>query len=134
MLAAGSGTLTDVDVFSYQRILWGQPDASGYDELIDVSAVTGFERPSQDRMRELAEMAAQMDHPSTPSRLAIVAASDLAFELALAFQAQRRLQQGTKIVEVFRTLDEAKAFLGVEGIELPQLPAARAIPDHASQE
>ena len=115
VLAAGSGTLTDGDVFGYQREVWSRADVRGYHELMDMTAVESIEPPSPERIRELAELSAHMDAHSTPTRFAIVAPSTIAFGLAKMFQAQRDLQKrSTKDVGVFRTRSEALAFLGLD--------------------
>ena len=115
VLADGSGTLTDGDVFGYQREVWSRADVRGYHELMDMTAVESIEPPSPERIRELAELSAHMDARSTPTRFAIVAPSTIAFGLAKMFQAQRDLQKrSTKDVGVFRTRSEALAFLGLE--------------------
>jgi hypothetical protein len=117
VVAVGYGTLTDSDVFGYQRIIWGQPDVSGYDELVDVTRVVQFELPSAERVRDLAELAAEMDAPLVRSKFAIVAASEVAFELGREFQAyRRRMERSAKEVELFRTLESALAFLGMEDL------------------
>ncbi len=115
VLADGSGTLTDGDVFGYQREVWSRADVRGYHELMDMTAVESIEPPSPERIRELAELSAHMDARSTPTRFAIVAPSTIAFGLAKMFQAQRDLQKrSTKDVGVFRTRSEALAFLGLD--------------------
>jgi hypothetical protein len=114
VLAAGSGRLTDADVFGYQREVWARADVRGYDELMDMSAVESIEPPTPERVRELAELAAKMDTSSEPTRFAIVAPTTLAFGLGKMFQAQRDLQTDTKKeVGVFRTRHEAMGFLGL---------------------
>lgn len=115
VVATGHGTLTDADVFGFQREVWSRPDVAGYDELVDVSRVEKVVLPSADRVRELAELAVAMDVPSSPSRFAIVAPSDLTFGLGRMYETYRGLAGGgTKQVGVFRTLDEALTFLGLD--------------------
>jgi hypothetical protein len=114
VFADGSGRLTDQDVFGYQREVWSRPDIRGYHELMDMSGVESIEPPTPERVRELAELAAQMDAPAVPTRFAIVAPSTIAFGLGKMFQAQRDLQRGSaKEVGVFRTRREALGFLGL---------------------
>ena len=111
----GRGTLTDSDIFGYQREVWSRHDVTGYNELMDMTDVVHIAVPSQKRVRELAALSADMDDRSTGSKFAIVAPSDVAFGLGRMYQTFRELQvQGTKQVGVFRTLEEALAFLGVE--------------------
>lgn len=115
VLARGCGTLTDEDVFGYQREVWSRADVVGYKELIDMSDVDHIALPSANRVRDLAQLSAGMDRASASSMLAIVARSDLAFGLGRMYQTYRELQvKSTKQVGVFRSLDDALAFLGVE--------------------
>lgn len=114
VLAVGSGRLTDTDVFGYQREVWARSDTRGYHELVDMSTVESIESPTPERVRELAELAAEMDAAGPPTKFAIVAPSTIAFGLGKMFQAQRDLQQGSrKEVGVFRTRAEAMGFLGL---------------------
>jgi len=38
VIARASGTLTDEEVFAYQKDVWSRPDVAGYDELVDMTA------------------------------------------------------------------------------------------------
>jgi hypothetical protein len=120
VLAHGRGTLTDEEVFAYQREVWSRADVMGYDELVDMTAVEHIALPSADRVQDLARLSAGMDTRARPSRLAVVAPTDAAFGLGRMYQAHRELDtRSTKQVGVFRTRAEALAFLGIEE------PAAR---------
>jgi hypothetical protein len=140
--AEGHGTLTDREIFEYQREVWSRPDVAGYDELIDMSAVEHIAAPSSERIRELAALSAAMDAPQSESKFVIVAPEDLAFGLGRMYETYRGLNQGSKKqVSVFRSLADALAFLDVEqdllrrSIELqtshepdqPKLTPSRAI-------
>lgn len=124
VIAAGHGILTDADVFGYQREVWSRDDVAGYDELVDMTRVIRIDLPSADRIRDLATMAAAADHPAKPSKFAVVAPEDLAFGLGRMFQAYRESDsRSTKEVGIFRTLEQACAFLGVElNVATPELP------------
>jgi len=112
--ATGSGTLTGEDVFGYQRDVWSRPDVQGYNELMDMREVELIDLRSIDNMRALAELSASMDAPAQSSKFAIVATSDEAYGLGRMYETYRRLEgKSTKQVGVFRTLNEAYAFLGV---------------------
>jgi len=114
VVAKGHGTLTDQDVFGYQRDVWSRPEVAGYDELVDVTEVEEMALPSTERVRELANLSAAMDVPSTTSRFAIVAPTEFAFGLGRLYEILRSLDhQSTKKVSVFRSLDEALAFLDI---------------------
>jgi hypothetical protein len=118
VLAKARGTVTDQDVFGYQREVWSRDDVAGYDELVDMSEVEHIALPSVDRVRELASLSVHMDAPSLSSKLAIIAPQDVAFGLGRMFATYREMgAQSTKQVEVFRSLGEALAFLGVTGLE-----------------
>jgi hypothetical protein len=116
VVAWGTGTVTDPDVFAYQREVWSKPEVAGYHELIDMSEVKAIEMPSIDRMWELAAVSTAMDRARPSGKLAIVAPRDMAFGLGRMYERYRALEsRGNKQVGVFRTLDEALAYLGVEG-------------------
>jgi hypothetical protein len=111
----GRETLTDDDVFGYQREVWSRPDVAGYDELMDMTAVTQIALPSRDRVKDLARLSAAMDFAG-PSRFAIVAPSDTAFGLGRMYKTLREMEsKGGREVGVFRTMAEALAYLSIEG-------------------
>ena len=123
VVAAGYGTLTDADVFGYERQTGARSDMIGYDELIDMSSVTDIDVPSAERVEELASEAAMRDAVHGPGKVAIVAPDDIAFRLSRIFQIYRRGEPGsTKNVGVFRTMDAALKFLGIDHpLKLPGL-------------
>ncbi|HKB14171.1 MAG TPA: hypothetical protein VKD69_26080 [Vicinamibacterales bacterium] len=125
VFAAGHGVFSDDDVFDYQRTVWSRPDVAGFDELIDMTSVTRIELRSTDRIRTLAVTAATMDSGAARSRLAIVASTDYVYGLGRMFQTHRQLHaNSTKDVGVFRTMEEALAFLGLkEPPVFPEMPA-----------
>ena len=115
IVAAGYGTLTDDQVFDYQREISSRDDTIGYDELVDVTHVKEVALPSTDRVRDLAALAAGKDAVRGSSRLAIVAPGDLAFALGRMFQTNRELDpRSRREVGVFRTTKEALAFLRID--------------------
>jgi len=114
------GTMTDDEVFGYQREVWSRPEVAGFDELIDMSDVQRIALPSTDRVRQLAELSARMDS-AWPARLAIIAPGDHAYGLARMYAALREMSPGaTRQVLVFRTRQAALAWLGIE--EFPASP------------
>ena len=114
--AKGHGTLTNKDVFGYQRGVWSLPEVAGYDELVDMTQVENIALPSTKRVRELANLSAEMDVRSTTSKLAIVAPTEFAFGLGRLYEIFRSLDdRSTKKVSVFRSFDEALAFLDMAG-------------------
>jgi len=112
VFATAHGEMTDEDVFRYQREAWSDPALAGYDEVVDMSDVTSIPLASGRRAPELAELAARMDAPGTSARFAIVAPSDFAYGMARMYATYRGMQsQGTKQVEVFRSMAEALEWL-----------------------
>jgi hypothetical protein len=117
VVAAPFGVMTDADTFGYHRDVWSLPEVAGFDELIDMSAVESIALPSAKRVEDLARLSAQMDWESGshPQRMAIYAPSDISYGLGRMYQAYRAMRSdGSRRVGVFRTLEEALAFLGLE--------------------
>jgi hypothetical protein len=113
--ARGYGVLTHQQIFRYQREVWSNPDVDGYNELMDMTDVTKIDLPSHGNIQQLAEFAADMDNPFTPSKCAIVAPGDEAFGVGRMYQTYRDLAAGgTKTVGVFRSQTEAFNFLGIQ--------------------
>lgn len=113
VVATAHGTLTDADVFGYQHEVWSRADVAGFDELVDMTRVDHVEipMPSAERLRTLAATSAEMDAAGS-SRFAIVAPGDLAYGLGRMYGVYREIdQRSKKEVRVFRSLDEAVAWL-----------------------
>ena len=132
VFATATRTLSDEDVFAYQREVWSRGDLAGYDEIVDVGLAEDLVVSSGDRVRALADLASAMDVPGASSRLAIVAPQDLAYGFARMFETYRTMNQsGVKVVSVFRSMQAALDWLGLEGpVEpaggSPSGPRARA--------
>ncbi|HJY79983.1 MAG TPA: hypothetical protein VKK81_02710 [Candidatus Binatia bacterium] len=110
--ARAHGLLTDEDVFHYQREVWGRPEVVGYNEIVDVSNVSGIETESVERIRQLAELSAHMDPTSTLSKFAIVAPNPLYYDLGHLYQMYRELNaKSTKQVRVFEAREDALGWL-----------------------
>lgn len=115
VVARGRGMLTGEDIFNYQQEVWSLPEVNGYDELMDMTDVERIDLRSVDRVKRLAELSASMDPAAVQSRFAIVAPEDYAFGLGRMYESYRRLEgRSTKQVGVFRSMIEARAFLGLE--------------------
>src|ERR1700722_1505892 len=115
VFATGLGTLTEQDIFGYQREVWSRNDVAGYDELIDMCAVERIADPSVNRIMELADLSAEMDTKTVASRFASVAPDSLAFGLGRMYQAFRETNpRSNKSVAVFHTRAEALDWLGIK--------------------
>jgi len=113
--ASGHGELTGDDIFGYQQEVWSRPEVAGYDELVDMTHVEQIDLRSVDHIKQLAELSASMDAAATQSKLAIVAPGDYAFGLGRMYESYRRLEgRTTKRIGVFRSMDEAVAFLELD--------------------
>jgi hypothetical protein len=113
--AVGQGDLTGDEIFGYQQEVWSRPEVGGYDELMDMTNVERIDLRSVDRIKELAEVSASMDAAASQSKFAIVAPGDYAFGLGRMYESYRRLEgRSTKRVGVFRSMAEARAFLGLD--------------------
>lgn len=120
VVCSPSGTLTDADIFGYQREVWSLPEVAGFDELVDMTEVEHIALPSPQRVVDLARLSAEMDAENAGrslSRMAIVAPTDIAFGLGRMYQAYREMKSHgvPREIAVFRTLAEALTFLGIEG-------------------
>jgi len=114
VVATGRGIVTEQDVFAYQREVWSRPDVTGYDELVDMRGVEHIVLPTSASIQELAALSANMD-TAIRSKFAIVAPENLANALGRIYGAYRWLDdRSTKRVDVFRTLDEALVWLGID--------------------
>src|SRR5690348_2984159 len=99
-----TGTLTDPEIFAYQREVWSRPEVQGFDELVDMTAADHVAVPSTARVQELAQVSARSDPPAGSARMAIVAPQDLAYGLGRMYQTFRALDAAsTKEVRVFRS-------------------------------
>jgi hypothetical protein len=110
---SGAGIFSDDDVFGYQREIMARADVLGYDELVDMTNVIRIALPSFERVKDLARLSAEMDPKHPPGRFAIVAPGDVAFMLGRLYKGIRSVVPGaTREIGVFRTHEEAEAFLG----------------------
>ncbi len=113
VLAKAYGVLTDEEIFGYQREVWSREEVVGYDEVIDMSEVEKIVAARSNRIKDLAALAASMDSRSTRTKFAIVAPNDYAFGLGRMYEAHRTMNdRSTKEVGVFRTMEEALAWIG----------------------
>jgi hypothetical protein len=119
------GIMTHEEAFGYQSDVWSRAEVCGYDELIDVSALTSVTFPAAANTRELASLSVLNDRISGGGKLAIMAPQDWAYGLGRMYQACRDLDpKSTKRVCVFRTLPEALEFLGRGADVVPSHMAA----------
>ncbi len=106
-----NNTVTDELLCEYQRSVWGDPSIVGYSKLADLRAVTECS-VTPAGLQRLASIAAGMDDPNCPSKLAIVTSTNTGFGLARMYEAYRELDpRSTKEVTVFGDIKSAFAWL-----------------------
>ena len=116
VFAAATGILTVEDFLLRHREVWARSDVAGFDAIYDLGGLDDLVLSSGERLRELADLASTMDVPGVVSRLAIVAPRDFAFGLARMYEAYRSMSlRGSKTVSVFRSMQAALDWLGLEG-------------------
>ena len=116
VFATATGTLTDEEVFAYQRELGTRAEAAGFDEVFDMGGVESLVLSSGERVRELADLASKQDVPGTAARLAIVAPQDFTYGLGRMYATHRSLHPRTeKVTQVFRSMEAALDWLGAAG-------------------
>ena len=112
VFARGLGVLTDEDVFGYQRDVWSRENIRGYSEMMDMRGVERIALPSMDRVRDLANLSAEMDAGQQGTKFAIVASGDLAFGLGRMYEVYRVMHpKSGKEVKVFRNPEDALKWL-----------------------
>lgn len=100
------GVLTLADLAALRARLRADPAADrAFDRLADCRGLTRMDVSAQD-VKQLADGPA----PRSDTRLAIVADTAAAYGLARMYQMHR---EGKEAVEVFRDLDDAQAWLGL---------------------
>ncbi len=104
----GEGVLTTQEVLIHSQRLREDPDFDpNYSQLIDVRAVQFVMS-----IGEVAEIATQEDIFSEQSRRAFVGENNLAFGMSRMLQAYSESSSGE--IEVFRDMDEARRWLGLD--------------------
>jgi hypothetical protein len=106
------GLISDEDLVKYaQRIATSPAIPPGHGELVDLRRVEVGEVHSH-TLRRIAELFAGADRTPERSRVAIVASDDVAYGLSRMYQAFR--SESPLDLRVFRAMNEARAWLGLE--------------------
>lgn len=109
MVGLAAGTLDENDLFAFQQQSGALPD---YDAILDGSAVEDLQDVNLFNLKRLAAVAAAMDVPGQPVKLAIVAPRDLFFGLGRMYESIREGNPRTsRKVGVFHTRAEAESWL-----------------------
>jgi hypothetical protein len=127
VFATARGTLTIEDFLLKHREVWSRSDVAGFDAIYDLDGFEDLVLSSGERLRELADLASTLDVPGAAARLAIVAPRDSAYGLARMYETFRSMNpRGSKAVSVFRTMQAARDWLGLDGPGEPAGGSPRA--------
>ncbi len=123
--ARAHGALTDADVFGYQQEVWSRPDVAGYNEIVEMVDVKSIEFVSSERMRELANLSADMDTPNVSSKFAIIAHETLHYGLGRMYETFREINpKSEKKVHIFTSREDALRWLNaIQDADTPSKPA-----------
>ena len=106
-----SGVITEQGLISAYTALVSDPAFDpAINDLVDLSAVTRLDVTSAG-VRRVAQMFDPMNHLQTQNRLAIVAPRDELFGMARMYEILR--SDAPEETRVFRTMEQARAFLGL---------------------
>ena len=109
-----SGVLTDDDLEIQARAVAGDPRIKrGARELVDLRAVEKIEA-SIESIGIIICLDIENRDKFEGMKTAIVAPGDLLFGLSKIFEVRSEVQGSPSTINVFRTMDEAKGWLGID--------------------
>lgn len=109
-----TGVLTDADVLAHKEALRADPMfRAGMPELSDVRGVRDL-RVTPTGVRRMVEADKERDGPGGGYKLAIVASEDVVYGMARMYELS---QEAMGNVAVFREMEEAIAWLGLDTVE-----------------
>lgn len=113
VIVVGSGELVDLDFFTIESEIWSRPEVAGFDQIVDMTDVTGIIGISASKLRALAALSSKYDPPTGAARMAIVSPDPLLIALGHAYASIRRaFSPRGKRVMTFWTMAEALSWLG----------------------
>ncbi|MGE0486255.1 MAG: hypothetical protein AB7Q81_19050 [Gammaproteobacteria bacterium] len=102
------GAVDRAALFAYVDVVWRDPRARAYDELVDFRLVEFVDLPSA-AIADLVRYSRQLDNPERSARSAVIAASALVYGLSRMFAGQRAADSDDR--REFRVFDDAAAAL-----------------------
>ena len=113
VIARVTGVMTAEEMMNYQLETWSKRQVVGYDEIVDVTAVEGFNYEGPSKIKEVTHISARMDWANFSRKMAIIAVSDLAVGMARMYQSYRDNETiGRKEIMIFKTIEQARQWLG----------------------
>lgn len=95
----------------YQKDIQNHPDYIEYNEVVNLSEVTGF-KLSTEGIKNISQLATKTDHGVIKRKLAIIVSSTFAFGLARMYEAYRSFSKNSnKEIRVFKTEKDAYEWL-----------------------
>lgn len=116
LLLKGIDTVTADDILAYLREVVARPEVAGFNGLVDLTAVKDIVVSMMGKIQLFSQLSTSMDSRWSSSRLAIVAAVDDRLGLDRLYETFQGLKpDSAKKVSVFRSMDDALQFLGLDG-------------------
>ncbi len=113
VIARVTGVMTAEEMMNYQLETWSKRQVVGYDEIVDVTNVEGFNYQGPSGIKEVTHISARMDWANFSRKMAIVAVSDMAVGMARMYQSYRDNETiGRKEIMIFKTMEQARQWLG----------------------
>jgi hypothetical protein len=108
------GTVGDDELVDAYAVVLNDPDFDPtLNDLVDARAVRRVD-VTPAGVRRLADLVQQIDRHSLPTKVAVVAADDVAYDMARMYEAFRTAQNAPAEHRVFRDMAEARQWLGLE--------------------
>ena len=112
--AAIEGMIGDDELVDAYDAVFADPDFDPtLNDLVDARAVRRVDITPAG-LRRVADLAQQFDRLSLPTKVAVVAPDDVAYETARMYEALRAAQHAPAEHRVFRDITEARQWLGLE--------------------
>ncbi len=123
IITVWTGDATDQEfveaITKYQKDFKENPDYQNYNELADFSQVNGIQLTTEG-IRLVGQIAAKHDANGKKTKAALVVTSALAYGFARMYEIYRNLMPNSnKQVKVFKSINEAYEWLGLNKIENP---------------
>jgi hypothetical protein len=108
------GTIDDDELVSTYAAVLADPDFDPtLNDLVDARGVRRVD-VTPAGVRRLADLVQQIDRLALPTRIAVVAPTDVAYDTARMYEALRVGQNAPAEHRIFRDMPEARQWLGLE--------------------
>jgi hypothetical protein len=119
LLLKGLETVTVDDVLAYLRDVVERPDVAGFNGLVDLSGASEIVIGMMGKIQLFGQLSKTLDGRWSSSRMAILTSTDDRFGLDGLYATLQGLKpEGAKQVSVFRCMEDAMQFLGLDNESL----------------